>query len=122
MHVPAYGVWLLTLASLAGLALSIFNYFWTGNGIHSTPGALLAVISSALMVLATIALMLARYAALAAHHTSRADPALDLAGTAFAADMLDGYLLVGGNGRRARREAVHLTAQLLYRMTCPPAP
>ena len=39
----------LLAASVAALAVALFNFFWSGNGIHSTGGALLVVISSALM-------------------------------------------------------------------------
>ncbi len=106
----AYGVWLLTLASLAGLALSIFNYFWTGNGIHGTPGALLAVISSALMVLATIALMLWPDMPRWLHITLVVLIALDLAGTAFAAYMLDAYWVVGAMAAALVGWVLHLTA------------
>jgi hypothetical protein len=31
---------------------ALFNYFWTGNGIHGTEGALLVVISTFLLALA----------------------------------------------------------------------
>ena len=36
---------------ISGLAFAdaLFNYFWTGNGIHGTEGALLVVVSTLLM-------------------------------------------------------------------------
>lgn len=36
---------------------ALFNYFWTGNGIHGSGGALLVVISTALLVLASCAVV-----------------------------------------------------------------
>ena len=38
--------------SLFGLIDSLFNYFWTGNGIHGSEGALLVIVSTLLLVLA----------------------------------------------------------------------
>ena len=53
---PGIGLWLLVTASGLAVALSLFDYFWAGNGIRGTPGALLVVISSALMLAAAICL------------------------------------------------------------------
>ncbi len=36
---------------------AVFNYFWTGNGIHGSGGALLVVISTALLALASCAVL-----------------------------------------------------------------
>ena len=49
--VPSFATWLLPVAAVLALAIAIFEYFWTGNGIHGTPGALLVVISSAALLL-----------------------------------------------------------------------
>lgn len=51
-----YGAWLLVLASLIGLVGALFAYFWTGNGIHGSAGALLIVITIVLMFFAAAAL------------------------------------------------------------------
>jgi hypothetical protein len=51
------GLLLLTLASLLGLADAIFNYISTDNGIHGTEGALLVVVSTALLVVASLLLI-----------------------------------------------------------------
>ncbi len=32
------GVQILIAAAAVSVALSVFNYFWTGNGIHGSPG------------------------------------------------------------------------------------
>src|SRR3569833_2307778 len=37
--------------SVLALLDSIFNYFWTGNGIHGSEGALLVVVSTLLLVI-----------------------------------------------------------------------
>ena len=41
------------LLSVLALLAALFNYFWTGNGIHGTGGALLTVVSTLLLTLAT---------------------------------------------------------------------
>ena len=40
------------MLSLLALIDSLFNYFWTGNGIHGSEGALLVVVSTLLLALA----------------------------------------------------------------------
>ena len=39
----------VVLISVLAFADALFNYFWTGNGIHGTEGALLVVVSTLLM-------------------------------------------------------------------------
>jgi hypothetical protein len=51
------GALLLLVAAALALAIAIFNDVWSGNGIHGTAGALLVVISSALMLIAASALL-----------------------------------------------------------------
>ncbi len=50
----APGIALLALLILAilGFADAVFNYLWTGNGIHGSEGALLVVVSTFLMIVA----------------------------------------------------------------------
>lgn len=91
---PGIGLWLLVTASVLALALSLFNYFWTGNGIHGSPGALLVVISSALMLAAAIFLHVAPLIASWLRGTLLTLLALDVVGTAMAAYMLESYLLL----------------------------
>jgi hypothetical protein len=45
-----YGAWLIVIASLAGLAVSIFNYHSADSGISGTPGAMLVIVSSAFLL------------------------------------------------------------------------
>ena len=47
-------IWLVALLALLAFLDSIFNYFWTGNGIHGTEGALLVVASTFLMGVAAV--------------------------------------------------------------------
>ena len=42
----------VVLISVLAFADALFNYFWTGNGIHGTEGALLVVVSTLLMAVA----------------------------------------------------------------------
>ena len=100
---PGLGLWLLGTASLLALALSIFNYFWTGNGIHGTPGALLVIVSSALMLAAAIFLHVARLIAGWLRGTLLALILLDIIGTALAAYMLEVLFVAGRHGGRLDR-------------------
>ncbi len=80
---------------LAVLALidAVFNYLWTGNGIHGTEGALLVCISTLLLAIA---------AALIAGHRIHGWVRtlfevlifLDFVGTALAAYLLEAWILV----------------------------
>ncbi len=58
-----FGSWLVLLAALIGLGIALFNYLWSGNGIHGTGGALLVVASTVVMLLVAGALL--RWAAAA---------------------------------------------------------
>ena len=49
----AYGGWILVASSAAGLALSVFNYF-EDIGIGGTAGALLVIVSTALLLAASL--------------------------------------------------------------------
>jgi hypothetical protein len=91
---PGYGLWLLATGALLALALSIFNYFWSGNGIHGSAGALLVIVSSALMLGAAIFLHVAPLIAGWLGATLLTLIALDIAGTALAAYMLEAYGLL----------------------------
>ena len=92
---PSFATWLLPVAAVLALAIAIFEYFWTGNGIHGTPGALLVVISSAALLLfaAWLALRPAtpRWLRVVLH----AGVVVDIAGTALAAYLLHAAWLVG---------------------------
>jgi hypothetical protein len=47
-----YGAWLIVIASLVGLIVSIYNYNATDSGVAGTPGAMLVIVSTVLLLLA----------------------------------------------------------------------
>jgi hypothetical protein len=94
LSVPAAGAWLMAVAALAGLAVSIYNYFDPQSGIAGEPGTILVIVSSALLLLAGWLLagnvlrsrFLRGFFAVAA--------LLDIAGTALAGYLLHSQFLV----------------------------
>jgi hypothetical protein len=47
-----YGAWLIVIASIVALAVSIYNYNSADSGIAGTPGAMLVTVSSFLLLFA----------------------------------------------------------------------
>lgn len=47
-----FGAWLIVIASLVGFAVSIFNYNAADSGIAGTPGAMLVIVSTFLLLFA----------------------------------------------------------------------
>jgi hypothetical protein len=47
-----YGAWLIVIAAIVGLAVSIYNYNSDDSGIAGTPGAMLVIASTALLLFA----------------------------------------------------------------------
>lgn len=88
------GVQILVVAAAASLALSVFNYFWTNNGIHGSAGALLVVISSLLMFFAAAALLFADGMRRSLRATLVVLILFDILGTGLAAYMLEAYWLI----------------------------
>ncbi len=118
------GAWLLGLCAAVGLVLSAYYYLSPGNGIHGTPGTLLVTVSTALLVAAALAL----WAETGAIRIVLLVAALlDILGTAFAAYMLDAYILLAliagalvgwflclglaPHGRRSRARVAHGAAR-----------
>jgi hypothetical protein len=91
------GARILLIAAVAGLAIALFNYFWHDNGIHGTPGALLVVVSSALMAAASCALLFAAMAR-GLRATLIVLIALDIIGTGIASYMLEADWLLAAMG------------------------
>jgi quinoprotein glucose dehydrogenase len=104
-----FGARILLVAAAAGLAIAIFNYFWHGNGIHGTPGALLVVVSSALMVGATCALLFAELGR-GLHATLVVLIALDILGTGFAAYLLEANWLLAATAGALLGWIMHLVS------------
>jgi hypothetical protein len=83
------------VAVLSALAVfdSLFNYFWSGNGIHGTEGALLVVISTFLMLIAAV-LIAARWIRGGLRAVFDVLIVLDFAGTILAGWLLEAWILV----------------------------
>ncbi len=92
---PAFGAWLLCLAALIGLGICVFAYFSTGNGIHGTAGVLLVIVSTALMLLAALAISIWPAMWVWLRGLLLVLIALDIVGSGFAGYMLDDWWLVG---------------------------
>lgn len=88
------GILLLVAAATLGLALSVFNYFWTGNGIHGSLGALIVIGSTFLMAVASAAIA-AGFANGWVRSVLAALILLDILGTGLAAYMLEAQVLFG---------------------------
>ena len=84
----------VVLFSVLGFLDAVFSYFWTGNGIYGTEGALLVVISTLLMALAAWLI-----GARVAHGWVRTLLVvlliLDFIGTGLAAYLLEAWILLG---------------------------
>lgn len=84
---------LVCLCGLLALLDSIFNYFWSGNGIHGTEGALLVVGSTLLMLIAAALIATDRV-----HGWVRVVLevllVLDFVGTGLAAYLLEAWVLL----------------------------
>ena len=91
---PHPGTWLIEAAAIAGLVISLANYFTPGNGLHGTPGALLVVISTVLMLLAAGALMVWPGPPRWRRGLLLVLIALDILGTGTAAYFLEAYWLI----------------------------
>jgi hypothetical protein len=88
------GMRILLVGAAAALAIAIFNFLWRGNGIHGTAGALLVVISSALMVAASCALVFFDSLGRGWRGALIALIALDIVGTGLAAYFLEAVWLI----------------------------
>lgn len=86
-------IWLVALLALLAFLDSIFNYFWTGNGIHGTEGALLVVASTFLMGVAAV-LIGNRWVGGWLRTMFEILLVLDFAGTAAAAYLLEAWILL----------------------------
>jgi glycerol-3-phosphate acyltransferase PlsY len=87
-------IWLLAAVSTIGLAVSVFDYFWTGNGIHGSLGALIVIGSTLLMAIASAAIAIG-FASGRVRSVLAALILLDILGTGFAAYMLEAEILLG---------------------------
>jgi quinoprotein glucose dehydrogenase len=116
-----YGTWILLLGALIGLAEAIFDYFWTGNGIHGTAGVVLVIVTIALMVLAAGALALWPAMPRWLRGILLFLILLDIFGSGFAAYMLEAWWLVGAMALALAGWIVHLTVDPVPRRIPAPA-
>jgi hypothetical protein len=83
----------VVLLAALSFIVSIFDYFWTGNGIHGTEGALLVVVSTLLMLIASAVILSGRV-----HGWVRVVLEililLDFLGTGLAAYLLESWVLL----------------------------
>lgn len=88
------GLWLIIAAALAGLAVSIFNFFDPQSGIAGEPGTILVIVSTAILAglggLMKSGVLHARFF----RGFIAFGAALDIAGTALAAYLLHSQSLV----------------------------
>ena len=90
----AYGMWTLTAASLLGLALAVFQYVDTGNGIAYSPGALLVAVAAALILAASVVVLFGQGLPAWFGGLLYALIIIGLIGAALAAYFLDSYWLM----------------------------
>ena len=88
------GNWIVVASSATGFALSIFNFFWPGSGIHGSGGALLVIVASALILAASLLMALDLSAPRSLQMLTYGLLLLGIIGTGFAGYMLEAYLLV----------------------------
>jgi quinoprotein glucose dehydrogenase len=88
------GAWLMAASSAAGLLASLIDYFWRGDGIAYTPGALLVIISTGLLLAASLVMAtnVVRHWLLSEFFTVAT--CLDILGTVFAAWLLEAHWLL----------------------------
>ena len=110
------GLRFLALTAVVAFGIALFNFFWTGNGIHGTAGALLVVISSALMLLAAGAMVIWPVMPRWLRGLLLVLILLDIVGTGIAAYMLEAYWLVGAVAAALVCFVIHLVANLSPRL------
>ena len=94
IHLAEPGAWLMTASSLAGLIAALIYYFRSGDGIAYTPGALLVVISTALLLAASLVLATGVIRHWLLNEFLMVSTALDILGTGFAAWLLEAHWLL----------------------------
>jgi len=105
-----FGTRIVVLGALIGLAEAVFDYFWTGNGIHGTVGVLLVIVTIALMFVASGALTLWPAMPRWLRGILLLLILLDIFGSGFAAYMLEAWWLVGAMALALVGLIVHLAA------------
>ena len=99
---------IVPVAALAGTLVALANYFMPDNGISGTPCALLVIVSSALLVLVGLALWRQSSRAGTPQRLLRSIALVLIAGTAWAAWLLEAPTLVAIMGVAALGWALSL--------------
>ena len=89
-----YGVRLISIAGILGAAVSLYNYFSAESGISGTPGAMLVVVSSAVLFLFGFAIGVERARRRSWRVVISVACLLVILGTAFAGYLLNSQALV----------------------------
>lgn len=105
-----FGTWILLLGAVIGLAEAVFDYFWTGNGIHGTAGVLLVIVTMALMALAAAALAIWPAMPRWLRGILLFLILVDIFGSGFASYMLEAWWLVGAMALALVGWIIHLAA------------
>ena len=95
VHRATSGAWIMAATATVATALSVYNYLTRGTGIDHTSGALLVVVSSALILLAALVLALAPSTPRWVRVVLEILLLLGVLGTALAAYFLEAYALLG---------------------------
>lgn len=91
---PDYGARIVSGTGLLGAAVSLYNYFSPASGISDTPGALLVVITSALLFLLGFAIGTPRSRAGGVRRVLSGACLFLILGTGFAAYLLESPVLL----------------------------
>jgi quinoprotein glucose dehydrogenase len=89
------GARILCLGALVALGVSVFDYFWTGNGIHGTGGVLLIIFTNAVMLILGGALAHWRASSPRTHGVLLVVLLIVILGTGFATYMLEAWWALG---------------------------
>jgi hypothetical protein len=88
------GAWILVLGALAGLVVSVVNYFDASSGIAGEPGTLLVIASTAILAVLGWLMAARRAAGRFLPGFLAVSSLLDIAGTSFAGLLLHSQALV----------------------------
>ena len=102
------GAWLMAASSAAGFLASLIYYFWRGDGIAYTPGALLVIISTGLLLAASLVMATGVFRHWLLSEFFTVATCLDILGTAFAAWLLEANWLLAAMALSAVGWIVHI--------------
>ena len=88
------GAWLLVASAAGGLIASLAYYLWHGNGIAYTPGTLLVIVSTGLLLAASLAMATRMSRPRLVNGFLLVATGLDVLGTLFAAWLLEASWLL----------------------------